>query len=599
MALVVASWLLLGVLISGASVAWQLDRTADALQRVGRALRADDLSSARAATLDARVAAWKARLSSSDPALRAMGVLPVLGDELDALGGLARAADTVTGGAVELVSSIEAARSGDSLTTAIYRDGVLALDTIEDLGPALDRFRRHVRSARAGLTPAGGISVPALRRAVGDADRRLGRAGSSLELAASATRLAPAVAGGRGERRYLLAFQSPSEARGGGGLIGVYGILSAVDGRPAFDHVGPIEELGPLVRPPVRAAPAFTRTYGPLSALTDWRQANVSPDFPATAANLLQMYERARGQALDGVIALDPIALGELTRGTGPLSAPGWDVTITPENARRALLFDIYRRFVHREKRQNVYLRNLVDELWSRVQEAELDAAGLLDALAESRRKQHLKVFLRAPEEQELLTSLGLASDLTLVEGPLQMAFNNNNAGNKLDFFLHRWQDVSIRMADDGSASVRAEFTLDNETPTRGLRAVGRAGPRTGLTLGENRMSFHVLLPRGSRTIKLFVDGRQRSTFRGTDSGMPMVWRLLTIPPDGSVVVAIEYSFDLTGDARFTLWPQAAARPDLFSLEILGPDGAEVGSWAGRLRAPRSFLLDPGREGGT
>jgi hypothetical protein len=362
-----------------------------------------------------------------------------------------------------------------------------------------------------------------------------------------------------------------------------------VQGRISLDHVGPIEELGPRVHPPVDAPADFAQLYGPLSALRDWRQANQSPNFPATSAVLLEMYERTGNQPLDGVIALDPIALGELTRATGPLSAEGWAKTITHNNARRVLLFQIYKHFVNRERVQNGYLRGLVDGLWNKVTDGDLDAAGLVEAMDTSSARQHLKVYSSHPDEQALLTELGVAADPSSVEEPLQLVYNNNNSGNKLDFFLRRHQTIDVSLSEDGGARVHSSIALTNDVPRKGLRALARAGVNTGLRFGENRMSLHFMLPRGSRVGRLSIPGSPQRSYSGIDDGHPVEWMLLQIAKEETVTAELDYSMPvavtLEGDHerfRFTLWPQATARPDSYEVTVTAPPGyALVGAKRG------------------
>lgn len=576
--------MLLGALaaidVLGAPVlaAVQLNRASDALSSAATALRHGDVDTASVAVARAEDAAGSARWFSQHPGFALVGWLPGLERDAEALRDLIEIAGHSSTLASSFVADLRRLGAGDDgIAPAIYADGRIDLEAVDEVASMAEDIDVLVDDARALLADDSDVTFGRLEQAVARAHARLDSIERVAEDVASMARLVPSFVGAGEPRRYLLAFQSPSEARGGGGLIGVYGLLAAIDGRISLDEVGPIEDLGPRVERPVDAPRAFAATYGPLSALNDWRQANLSPNFPDTSEVLLDLFEQVRGERLDGVVAMDPIALGELTRGTGPVAAEGWTRTVTPTSARRMLLFDVYRRFVHQERKQNAYLRALVDELWSRIENGDVDAAGILEGFQGAAAKHHIKIYSADPTEQELLSGLGLTADPETVEGPLQLAFNNNNSGNKLDFFLRRTQRVAIELDPDRTAHVATTIELTNDVPKQGLRAVARAGVRTGLGLGRSRMSMHFLLPQDARKPQLSVDGVVRDHFTGRDSGAPMVWDIVEIAPEATVTVTVTYELpdavDAEGHFRFTLWPQATARPDRFTLELLAPDG--------------------------
>ena len=589
-------FLFLGILVAidvlGAPTlaAFKLNRASDTLSSAIAALRAGDIDAASVSVARAQDAAGSARWFTQHPGFAFVGWLPGLERDAEALRDLVEVARQGSVLASSFVAELRRLGAGDDgIAPAIYADGRIDLQAIDEVWSMADDIGELVDDARALLADDSDATFGRLEQAVVRATARLDSIERVAEDAAAMARLLPSFVGADEPRRYLLAFQSPSEARGGGGLIGVYGLLSAIDGQISLDEVGPIEDLGPRVERPVDASSAFAATYGPLSALTDWRQANLSPNFPDTSEVLLELFERVRGERLDGVVAMDPIALGELTRGTGPIGAEGWARKVTPTSARRMLLFDVYRRFVHEERRQNAYLRALVDELWSRLETGDIDAAGLFEGFGGAASKHHIKIYARDPVEQELLTDLGLTADPETVDGPLQLAFNNNNSGNKLDFFLRRTQTISIELDADDTARVATTIELTNDVPKHGLRAIERAGVRTGLALGRSRMSMHFLLPRDSRRVRMTVDGVTSDHFTGRDSGAPMVWDIVEIAAEATVTVSVTYEIpdavDSEGNFRFTVWPQATARPDRYTLEILAPDGRRVHR-SGRLKTP-------------
>ena len=64
---------------------------------------------------------------------------------------------------------------------------------------------------------------------------------------------------------------------------------------------------------------------------TDYRDSNVSPNFPYAAQVWVAQWQAQSGQQLDGAITLDPTALSYLLRVTGPATLPD-GTKVTPRN---------------------------------------------------------------------------------------------------------------------------------------------------------------------------------------------------------------------------------------------------------------------------
>ena len=517
--------------------------------------------------------------------------------------------------------AFDVARSGeDSVRAAgindlddIYDDGVIDLDAIARVAAATEDLRSDLQESAGRLVDLRdeGVAAPIQTR-VARTERLLAATWITLRGAGEFLEMVPAFAGAEDPKRYFVAFQSPSEARGGGGLIGVYGILSATEGRFDLADVNTIETLVRAQREVRRARrakadrfvardvpPWFRTTYGPFGTLDDWRQINLSPNFPVTAELILDMYEADVGERLDGVIALDPLALGELTRGTGPLVAPGWDRRITRASARRFLLHDIYRHFDFREREQNEYLNRLIEEFWDALGSDDVRVGGLVRGLAAATSTQHLKLYARDTELQAHLQRLGATGNY-LAPG-VQLLFHNNFAGNKVDFFLRRTVDTEISLRADGSARVTVRIELANEADDAppGAAALVRPFDRA-LPFGTNRMLLGVMTPSGSAPGTIVRDGRRLVPITGREGRSPVALQVVEVPAGDSVEVIYHYDWPtawVPDRFTFTLWPQATVRPDFFSLTVEPPPGMTVEGQAmhriaGRLQAPVTIHLE-------
>ena len=161
--------------------------------------------------------------------------------------------------------------------------------------PRFRRSRRSSTDADAEVTAAAqrisGIDPNPLAgpvaRAVGSLQTKLVNLGSTTDTAARIGRLAPALLGADGPKKYLVVFQNLAEARATGGIFGSYALLQVDNGKLKItDQGASSRDLGtfdpPLPTPP--NLPAVLYGNLPQTYATD---VNLTPDFP-TAARLVR-----------------------------------------------------------------------------------------------------------------------------------------------------------------------------------------------------------------------------------------------------------------------------------------------------------------------
>lgn len=529
--------------------------------------------------------AGRAQWFASHPSYRlAAKLVP----DLEVAGALCRAAAEVAGDTAELLSLLSAEGDG-----GLYQAGVVDIARLGAAELAAEDLHQRLVGWSQRL---GSLEEPWLDRvnhASVRVSERLRKASRDVSNATLLLDRLPSILGEDEQRSYLLVFQSPSEARGGGGLIGVVAELKAFEGRLSLGQIRTVRDLVKRMHGTVAAPRSFEKTYGPLLATREWRSVNVSPNFPITSRVLLRMYRRSLGRSLDGVIAADPLTIAALTKATGPLKAGGWDVSINADNARRVLLHDVYRHFHFLEHRQNRYFANLVDVIWNAASSGDVEVADLASSLSESVRKQHLKVFFARSDEQDAIEAVGAHGSFANEEG-VQLVFNNNWSANKIDFFLYRRVETAVRLQDGGQAQVSTEISLTNRVENLERNVISRPGVQRGLGLGLNRTLVSVLLPEGATKASVFVEGRAIEADVGLDAGHPVVSAFVDIPPKESRVVAVSYSWpEAVQEARFamTLFPQATVRPDAATLTVSSPDGERLLQKSLQLKEPLRISL--------
>jgi hypothetical protein len=302
----------------------------------------------------------------------------------------------------------------------------------------------------------------------------------------------------------------------------------------------------------------------------------MSPSLPAVSEVLLDMYEAARGQRLDGVVAMDPIALGMISSGTGPLQAVGLDVAITEANAKRVLGRTIYEKFPNNEA-QNAYLTNLITKFWGRLQQGDVNATKLVSGLGEAVSSRHLSVYSADAETEDALVEAEAAGSYDSYGPNVQMVFHDNLGVNKVDYFLKRRINTRIEIEESGDALVTTSIKVNNDSLDEPVLAGGGV---EGDPPNLNRMFLNAILPKEAQVQSLTVGGEYRPEVPDNEDGFPVVWDIVALESGQATKMVVEYrlpnAFNTSAESGtfdMTLVPQATIIPDRFSLKVSPPDG--------------------------
>lgn len=511
--------------------------------------------------------------------------IPLLAQNLETVG---TAADT---GAL-LAGNGQATAASADYDDLRYESGQFDLDRINEVIPALSQSAQTLTVARKDL------SKPRTVWLAGPVDERLDefevRVRSAERDADFATRVAlfaPTLLGGNGTRRYFVAFVTPAELRGSGGFIGSYGELTAEAGRLRLTRSGPIREL-------IEAAPSGARTIsGPKDYLTRYgrfrpadffQDVTLSPDFPATAQVIGQLYPQSGGQKVDGVLQVDPIALAALLRFTGPIEVAGLPDPLTPDNAAEVLLRDQYRIFDQRNSDQEDTLAEATRLTFERLTTGDLPGPRSVSRiLGPIVREGHIKIhYFKDPGFREILGEIGADGVLSRPLSQDVLSIVSQNAGNnKIDAYLRREVDLKATVDAKGTYSGKLRITLRNDAPATGL---------PDIVIGNERGD-----PRGTNRLRLSVYTRH-AVGPATVAGSPVVPEsqkeaglnahtvVVLVPPESTVVVEM----DLRGLVAFPydlqLVPQPLINPDRVAVEVDGPGGPLATRRSAPLLVPES-----------
>ncbi|MCV7218146.1 DUF4012 domain-containing protein [Mycobacterium crocinum] len=421
----------------------------------------------------------------------------------------------------------------------LLADGRLDVMTLRNEEPVLQKFATDATRLN---TQAHAISEPAYLDAMVNARSQLQAQTEDLSKlltnTALAARLAPAMLGADGPRSYFMGFQTNAEARGTGGLLGGFGIVRFDDGKPSVDTLASNNDFGSRKFDPISLGPEFDNQYGYTNPSTDFRNSNQSSHFPYAAQIWKSMAEQS-GIKVDGVIAVDPVALGYILGATGPVVMPDGE-TVTKDNAVELTESTAYIRFPNSEdqRARKRFLQDIAAEVVKQVMGRVKSPRALLDALGRAVSERRIAVWSSYPEEQALLEQTPLAHTIPDDPAPYAGIVINNLGGNKLDYYLDR----RIEYVADGCSGATRRSTVtvrlkNNVTSPESLpdNVAGRLGfsPNHGANLipkGTMFTSVRLLATRGAKLIDVMSNGSQIDARADTERGHPSFEALVVIP---------------------------------------------------------------------
>ena len=311
------------------------------------------------------------------------------------------------------------------------------------------------------------ISDPSYFSALGDARTQLQEQTANvtglLTYTDLAARLAPSMMGVDGPRSYFMAFQTNAEARGTGGLLGGFGILRFDNGKPTVDNLGPNTELAGASSS-LNLGPEFSKQYGFANPLTDFRNSNFSSHFPYAAEIWRSMWAERSGINVDGVVAIDPIALSYILGAVGAVTMPDGE-QITKDNVVELTESTVYSRFPTDQVARKQYLQDIASEVVKKTTGEVKSPRQLLDALGKAVSEGRIAVWSASPADQALLEETPLAHTVPDDAAPYAGVVINNLGGNKLDYYLRREIEYAADGCEGGTRESTVTVRLSNTAP--------------------------------------------------------------------------------------------------------------------------------------
>jgi hypothetical protein len=599
--------------IPAALIRGNLDDGRAWLMRGRSALVAGDAMGAEASFSRAERAFARAGSNPTRFLLDLAAAVPFLGRTPDALLSLTRMGEEMSAAGLDISRGLSRLPRG--ISSLGLSGGRIPVDTLRNLAPIVHRARLGLEQAEAQ-----GADIPDAW-VLGPVGRARDTVRAALDRLVPLSRSAdallssmPAFAGEDRPRRYFVAAQNSAELRGTGGLIGNFAILTIDRG---VTSLGPFEDILdlPNVRSDVLPAPSaeFRALYGPFDGLGFWRNLNMTPDAPTAATLIESLYERVRGERLDGTIFVDLQGLADLLDTTGAVDVLGHK--LDAKSVVRFVAEGDYTNFpvahayrlVPRLVAQTVWTAFLTNT------EPERALRGLIDTVA----RGHLVVHSANERLQQAFVQAGAAGAFGPHGGDFFGVVLQNAAANKIDYFLHEQVRYEVSLGAAGSASAAATVAFRNAAPA-GAKPSYSLGPsdvpaaqRLGLHPGESRDWTAFYCSSGCRMLMAEDDGRPGALGAYREKGMSLYADYLSVMPQRTRTIDLRLALQSVwigdpagGTYRLRLQGQHTINGTSAALVVHAPDGMHISwtsipmrveggtaSWEGDLSSIRDFEI--------
>jgi hypothetical protein len=589
---------------------------ADHLDAAEKALSKAATKAARYETLAAVAAAERARagLASDSPLLVLAEDLPAAGDALKEVPHLVAAAEHSAAAAEGTLDVAQNALRGPDKVIAQDPDdpeggGRIRIDRIEAIARTISEVRGAIRAARDELRAVDRANLPArARRAVADGIEQAQKTNELLTDAEDGFAILPAVLGSEGPRTYVLGMQNSAEQRGTGGALLQFAVFTITDGKPYFlKESSSVYDVDQDRRQLSIPLPEDAWYVAGIPDAQRFGNANWSPDWPLSAqltidyaAASAATFPEAIAEAIpvddvDGVIAVDPVAMEKLMPGVGPYQAgedKGRTVYVTANRLVDFVLYKAYAKYPI-QKFRRARLRDIVDGFYENVFKPK-HPSELVDGFGSALAQKHMQIWMTDPVEQAFIEQMDWDGAIRVArDSDYLYVVEQNVGGNKFDYFSTNTTTMDVALEGD-DALVSTEARVRNGVFLPQPRWSAGDSAKTGL----HRPMVNVYVPLEAELTGASYEGERLASppnlvfvsdtpTEHVEKGKKVWSATFDVPPGEEAAMRVDYrvpgvvrSRDGRRVYRLIVQHQPKVRPEQLRITLTLPAGA------GRVDAP-------------
>jgi hypothetical protein len=359
------------------------------------------------------------------------------------------------------------------------------------------------------------------------------------------------VFGSEGKRTYAVLLQNNLELRPTGGFIQAIGFFTFDQGLLIDSQFISPYNLDQRVLASV-LAPAEVRKY---LGEENWylRDSNWNPDFPESALRVAWFIRQAVGLQVDGVWALNYLALEEMLSAVGPLDLSSHNELLTEKNLLERVEFHSDDELANSQGQQD-YALAVFAQLLQHLQTMPAEqAVPFLEALAAGLTNKQILVSLFEQDQAEAMERLGWNGQIINPVCPTQFSqvtclvdqvfqVEANISLNRVGAYLRR------------EVEHRVDLTGEKVAHTRVLR-LENTSRSDGWPLGSYRAYLRFILDGEAQPSSVTVDGRRLAGDQLMvygEGGRRVVGVPVEVPKQTTVTIEFSYLTEAVPQASFS-----------------------------------------------
>ncbi|WP_345214600.1 DUF4012 domain-containing protein [Georgenia halophila] len=481
---------------------------------------------------DIREHTGAAREALTGPHWTIASKLPWLGENVTAVQTVSVAVDDLANNALgDLVDAIEVVDPANLAPD----NGRIDIAPIAEVAPKVVAANETVQASAGALEEIDTESlVGQVATAVEQLSGQVDEIASLTGTASRAVQLIPPMMGIDEPREYLLLVQNNAEPRATGGIPGAVILLRAEEGAIEIVDQRDAGAFGPYGEndPVLQLRPAERSLYGTQLGRF-MADVTFTPDFPRSAELAREMWRREFGTEVDGVLSVDPVALGALLGPTGAVTLPTGH-ELTADTAAQILLNQVYLD-IEDPAQQDLFFEAAASAIFDRVLSGAGDPTEVIGVLDEVAAEGRLMVWSVDAGEQRLLSETNLSGALRghYRDAPIVGVYVNDLSAAKIGYYQHVSAKVqAVGCGPGGPQNLHVSVAVRSQVPPNYSEMppylIGDGSP---IAVGDMRSQIVLYAPRGGQITNFVASDGQTAGTPAVHDGLSAVSTRVTLSP--------------------------------------------------------------------
>lgn len=248
-------------------------------------------------------------------------------------------------------------------------------------------------------------------------------------------------------KKYLLVFQNPSETRATGGFIGSVGIMDVAKGKIRNIGMSDVYGLDGQLRVNVEPPEPIKK----ISASWSLHDANWFFNFPDSAGKISWFYEKAGGETVDGVIAINPEAVRKILSVTGPVKLEKYNLELDEKNFTEEIQRQVETSYDKTVNQPKLVLADFLKELKQKMENLPLgEKIHVIKGLSLALEQKDIQIFFNGGSQQEFISTHGWAGQIKQTDKDYLAIVHSSINGFKSDAVMAEEAALVTEIYPDG-----------------------------------------------------------------------------------------------------------------------------------------------------